>query len=388
MRLCIIATQNLWGKAPQPERAPGHTILGFLKAGIHITLVTSHPGNFQYDRLGVQVIRCGPLMVSTHRSLNALINLIAFPLMAMAIFFRHRLRFDLIYGHEVSAAFASKLISLISRKPLVLRFQGTVLYPLLNLSWFSKKKLFHLDHWMAMRLPCALIVMTNDGTSGDLVLRRLNPHTPHIFLRNGVVQPCHVLDRQEARRILNMESNAFVFLTVSRLVSWKRVDRAIQLIGSLAAQGFGAQLIVVGGGPERENLTSLASKLGVKQRVRFVGEVSQNQIFQYYQSCDVFLSLFDLSNVGNPLFEAMMSGCAIITLNNGTTHEIVQSRVNGILIEPNDPTTLHQAAVELILDSKLLASLRQGAIDFSSRNLLTWEQRIRGEISALKEVCK
>jgi len=139
-------------------------------------------------------------------------------------------------------------------------------------------------------------------------------------------------ERQEARRRLAITAKR-VLLTVSRLVSWKRVERSIQALAGVVEYYPDTVLIVVGDGSERERLERLAHELGVAQHVRFEGAVPHDEVPQYLAATDIFLSFYDWTNVGNPLLEAMMAGKCIVTLNNGDTAHFIKDEENGILLE-------------------------------------------------------
>ena len=73
---------------------------------------------------------------------------------------------DILYGYEVNGVLACALIRIFHKLPVVSRFQGTVLYPLVSKKFHLVR---YLDHVLALKYPTDLIVMTNDGTFGDEV---------------------------------------------------------------------------------------------------------------------------------------------------------------------------------------------------------------------------
>lgn len=119
-----------------------------------------------------------------------------------------------------------------------------------------------------------------------------------------------------------------VLLTVSRLVSWKCVDRSIIALPELVNNFSNIQLIVVGDGPERKKFEQLSDKFGVIEYVCFEGAVPHDKVPKYLAAADIFLSFYDWSNVGNPLLEAMKAGKCIITLNNDNTGRFIQNGYN------------------------------------------------------------
>jgi len=91
-------------------------------------------------------------------------------------------------------------------------------------------------------------------------------------------------------------------LFASRLVYWKRLDRALELACHLRPKVPDLLLVIVGDGTDRPRLEAEAVRLGVSDSVRFAGAVAHTQMPVFYQTADVFGSLYDLSNAGNPLF--------------------------------------------------------------------------------------
>jgi glycosyltransferase involved in cell wall biosynthesis len=222
--------------------------------------------------------------------------------------------------------------------------------------------------------------MTNDGTQGDVVLDRLNHRSQKtLFLRNGVDKklfssPTDTIDNP------NFDSDGPVLLTVSRLVSWKRVDRAIQALPKVVKRYPETTLVIVGDGPEQSSLEEQARSLNVRENIHFAGAVPHDQIPQYLNSSDIFLSLFDISNVGNPLLEALTAGCCIVTLDTGATATVITDGENGKLLSLSDINNLSNVIIELISDDDKRSMLARNASDFADKQLWTWEERIDREI--------
>src|SRR4029079_4478918 len=147
----------------------------------------------------------------------------------------------------------------------------------------------------------------------------------------------------------------FVLVTSSRLARWKRIDRAIDAVALLRAKGIHARLLVVGDGEERANLERQAAQRLVKDVVTFVGGVPQPEVQRHLWAADVFLSTNELSNVGNPLLEAMLAGRCILTLDEGDTRELIAAGVTGRLLPVGEPGAIAAALAELAADVDLRA---------------------------------
>lgn len=287
---------------------------------------------------------------------------------------------DVVYGYEIYGVPVAKLLSKIWKVPAVSRFQGTSL----GVAWMQKKfwKLRAWEHVLAFKIPTDLTIMTNDGTQGDKVLQKLNIDSNQVkFWMNGVNWGSfkNNISKAIAKKDLKIEAK-YVLLTLSRLVSWKCVDRGINALPELVNNFSDIQLIIVGDGAERKKLEQLCNKLGIKQYVYFEGAVPHDKVPKYLAAADIFLSFYDWSNVGNPLLEAMMAGKCIVTLNNGDTGRFIQNSYNGVLLEYKDLPKLSQVIKELLEDEVRRNYLGANARKFAEEHFWSWEERIEAEI--------
>jgi len=300
---------------------------------------------------------------------------------------------DVLYGYEVYGVVAAHLVRFLHRKkrlPIVSRYQGTVLLPGLG---SLRRKLLLWDHILALKLPGDLTIMTNDGTQGDVVLQKLRSPVKELkFWRNGIHprRPVSQEDISALRTRLGIGPDDHVLLTVSRLVQWKRVDRAIEALALVHQRIPNVKLVIVGDGPCRTMLEELARIKDVENQAIFTGNIDNSEVPKYLVMADVFLSLYDLSNVGNPLLEALRYGKCIVTLNNGATSEVIRNGDNGILLDLSDDLIKRIAAavVRVLKDSALRSRLEQGASSYADSELWTWEDRMEAEVrevSALVE---
>jgi glycosyltransferase involved in cell wall biosynthesis len=304
--------------------------------------------------------------------------------------------YDLLYGYEVHAALAARLLR---RRgfglPLVTRFQGTVMRPALDSALLYARR---YEEALALKTPADLVIMTDDGTQGDEVLARLNPGVRGRvrFWRNGLdldrLRPPSAEERQAARMALGIDDDAFVLVTASRLAAWKRVDRAVRALPRVRAWSPRALLLVAGDGEERARLEALARALGVGNAVRFTGALPQPEVARCMHAADVFLAVADLSNVGNPLLEAMACGMCVVAVDAGDTRDLVIDGRTGRLVDTSQRSgfvkPLEERLAELIValagDQQQRERLRAGAAAYARERFWTWDQRMAAELDAVQ----
>jgi len=301
--------------------------------------------------------------------------------------YRQGIKPDVIYAAECDAILIGSLLRRIYRVPLIARYYG-ISTILLN------KPYSHFFYFLGLTRKSDMAIVTDDGTISLQELTRINRKTKNFkFWRNGVDRIS--LDSQRISEIasqLNLERNDFLLMTNSRLYGWKRVDRAVRLMPFLLTRtSLPLKLMIVGDGPEKQNLNILARKLGVQQAILFTGWVKHTDIYNFYSLASVFLSFYEMSNIGNPLLEALNSGKCIVTLNTGGTSGIIKNGENGILVDREEEEVklterLASIIKHLIENEGYRLKLEQGAREYARKFLWTWEERLEVEWKSVQEL--
>ena len=169
-------------------------------------------------------------------------------------------------------------------------------------------------------------------------------------------------------------------LAVGRLVPKKGYPVLLEALGQLVAQGRAVTCTIVGAGPEREDLESLASRLGISHHVHFLGALAATAVAASYHEADVFVQASvvmangDRDGIPNSLLEAMASGVAVAASDVAGIPEVVTPEC-GLLVAPGDPAALAEALGRLQdepeLRARLSAAGRRRMIDSFDRRTCT-----------------
>lgn len=110
-----------------------------------------------------------------------------------------------------------------------------------------------------------------------------------------------------------------------------------------------AGLLLVGDGPQRDELVALAAHLGVTGRVRFAGAVAHAQVPAWLQQMDVYVaaSRDDSESFGVAVVEASACGLPVIVSDAGGLPEVVEDGVTGVVVPRQNPQVLADAIVSL-----------------------------------------
>ena len=172
-----------------------------------------------------------------------------------------------------------------------------------------------------------------------------------LVIPNGIdLEKFKNLSRKDIRKRLEIKDNEKIITFVGTLRPVKGVKYLIKAMELIIKKNENLKLMLVGDGEEREELERLVEELDLKECVKFIGRVQNEEIPQYMAASDVFV-LPSLSE-GFPVvtLEAMASGLAIIATSVGGLPEIIEDGENGFLVEPKNPKEIAKKVL-LILGS-------------------------------------
>jgi glycosyltransferase involved in cell wall biosynthesis len=162
------------------------------------------------------------------------------------------------------------------------------------------------------------------------------------------------------------------YLIVSRLVSYKKLDLAVE-----ACTRLGKSLIVIGDGPDRARLEAMAGPM-----VKFKGRLPDWQVVDYMKRCKAFL-FPGLEDFGITPLEANACGRPVIAFQGGGALDTVKPGVNGMYFEQQTAESLADALVRFEGMSWEPAAIRAHAESFSeARFVQQLEAFIEGRLPA------
>lgn len=268
---------------------------------------------------------------------------------------------------------------------VVLRHYGTWLYDVwTNEAWFRLVK--YIPSAVAIRCPADLVIMTNDGTCGDRVLKTLRvPAGKCRFWLNGVRKDLRLtdFDRRAEKAGLGLHRDCNVLMTIGRLSDWKRQDRVIRALPRIVAEFPNTKYLLIGEGPERDRLDALSRELGMREHVVFTGAVANESLASYLNLADVYLQVNDCSNLSTTLIEALAAGCPCITRDVGATTDIIDAGENAILLSPGEAEDIAKAVLDLLRNPDKRLALGQRAYEDAMRRFQTWDERMDMEVDEL-----
>jgi glycosyltransferase involved in cell wall biosynthesis len=179
------------------------------------------------------------------------------------------------------------------------------------------------------------------------------------------------VDGASVRQELGLDAGAPVLAVVAQLTPWKGQDDAVRALADLAGRGGDATLLLAGSakfagaGTQYDNvefergLRALSEELGVGERVRFLGE--RADVAAILAATDILLMPSWREAFGRIAVEAMAMGVPVVATNVGGPPEILESGVEGLLLEPRRPDLWGREIGQLLDDPARLAAMGERA---------------------------
>ena len=154
--------------------------------------------------------------------------------------------------------------------------------------------------------------------------------------------------RQALFRRWGLRDNGCTLVTVTRLSREKNIMEILAYFPDLLRKLPEAQLIIVGDGPDRKRLRHFCEKNHLTGHVRFTGRISPEEVYQYYDMGDVFVSASTFEVHSMSYLEAMASGLPLVCREDASLRGVLKNGENGYIYR-NKREFIH--AVSVILGS-------------------------------------
>ncbi|MGE5375844.1 MAG: glycosyltransferase family 4 protein [Bacteroidota bacterium] len=257
------------------------------------------------------------------------------------------LRPDIIHAHEIltPASIAILAKRILMRPVLVKLLRGGARGDIYKI---KRRPFWKSDMRRLIRDVDAFLVISREI---DQELAALDvPPEKRVFLPNGVdtvrCTPASEERKQKLRASLSLPQQAKIVLYAGRLVPEKRVDHLLMIWPEVRTRFPAAHLLILGEGAERDRLMEMNV-----DGAQFTGQVQE--AVPYLQAADLFVLPSSTEGLSNSILEAMSCGLPVLATTVGGAPDVIQHKVSGWLIPPEDVDAL-QSGLETLLDDEAL----------------------------------
>ncbi|MEK6984706.1 MAG: glycosyltransferase family 4 protein [Nanoarchaeota archaeon] len=216
-----------------------------------------------------------------------------------------------------------------------------------------------------------------------------------IVVNNGVdLEKLKVTKSREVmKKELNL-GNKKILLSVGGLVKRKGIDIVIKALHGVIKKVPNLAYLVIGRGSELENLKVLSKSLGLEEKVRFLGYVSNSEIANYFNLCDVFVLMSNtikdkggIEGFGIVYIEASAMGKPAIGGKSGGTGDAIVDNATGFRVQPNSLNELIKKLILLLRNDRLRLKMGSAGRKRVLKNFL-WKHNVEKTIEVYKAALK
>lgn len=314
------------------------------------------------DEDGVKVFRV-PVFGRKDLATASNLSMFTFPLTSIpkGISLCRKNKYDVINTHFYAPSGPTGMVlSLLFSIPNVLYIHGADVYDPTRLNKTPAGKgilsfLLRLSAKIQSRF--AKKIACQSSNTKENIITYIAPKKDITVIPLPFAKPVHP---KSSKKSLGLDPKKYYILSAGRVVKRKGYDYLIKALAHLPER---IHALIMGDGPELENLRHLATELRLTERVHFLGFVqSDEDKYKYYASADAYVLSSLHEGMGIVVQEAMEFGLPIVATNHGGQVDLVSENINGLLVPPQDSPALAEAILT-VYRSKPLAR------KFSKNNL-------------------
>jgi glycosyltransferase involved in cell wall biosynthesis len=236
----------------------------------------------------------------------------------------------------------------------------------ISCSWFCHEPsgFIHIKKWRnAITSPLKKNIANAIAPIMAIIDKKLTTYANEIFVNSAYSQAVAEkiyhkkgiiihpgVDTEKYKPSLFKEKENYL-LSVGRLSKFKNLDILISAFAKLENKKM--LLYIIGNGEEKNNLQNLAKKLRVNERIKFLSNISDEKIINYYAKAKLFVLCSKNEPFGIVSIEAMACGTAVIADDSGGPLETVKNKETGELINC-DVKNLCHTLEKLLSNEELL----------------------------------
>ena len=251
---------------------------------------------------------------------------------------------DIIHTHLFVSGVAGRLVARLLGTPTVVHEQCN---ESTSAPWFAKK----IDSLLA---PWTSAVICVSESTAEFNLREKCVPLEKIHIIPNSINPerleslSSARERVKLREDLHVPKDALVVTGIGRMVWQKRFDLFLQIAARVLKIRSDIFFLIVGGGPEREQLEADAKRSGIGGHVRFLGV--RDDIGLILGITDIYLLVSDFEGFPLTLLEAMAMGVCVVATDVDGAHEMLAGNGAGVLVPPGNALAAAEALLVILGD--------------------------------------
>jgi glycosyltransferase involved in cell wall biosynthesis len=200
--------------------------------------------------------------------------------------------------------------------------------------------------------------ITNSHAGKDYLVQFLKAKKELVFVRPYLVPDKSYLSQKkvDVKKLLT-DARRPIFLYVGLIIKRKGLKFLIEAFAALKRKGYeDFTLMIIGEGPQRQELEGMIEELGIEKQVKWMGWVNYNSLGYFFDSSDIFVLPTFEDTWGMVVLEAMAFGKPVLCSELAGAREMVKNGESGFTFDPahDNPEVLSEILRKFIDDPNLI----------------------------------
>ncbi len=288
-----------------------------------------------------------------------------------------------IVGYECGYTLAAKAISVLFRIPYINKFQGTVLKAT---DRDPKKAVMYFPYNYFGINRANLCLMVDDGTDGHYYASRRGNSNVY-FEPHGVSIDDYREINSKSSINTNRFNGKFIIFNNASGSTWKRTDRVIRALQYIDIKTLEKLVFLTTyKAPDKQALQEYTKLVHMEKYVEFLDNIDHITSNYLVQNSNILIMTNEMSNLGNPVLEAIYYGTPLISLNDGSLDKYVINGENAVLLDLNGDFDIKLAEVitQFVEDKNFYSRIKENSQ--KNTTVHTLEEQQNKEVAQIQKV--
>jgi len=254
-------------------------------------------------------------------------------------------KWDVVHVHGYHSI-VPLLATLAGARPLVFtpHYHGTGHSPLRKALHLPYRRFGALITSASRRVICV--------SEAELAL--LTSHFPGVCGKARVIP--NGVDLAKLRAAVPFAGDKKTIVSAGRLETYKHVEDTLRALARLSPD---YQLVVIGAGPDRARLEAIGRGLGLADRVRFLGRIGSDELYRWYRTADVYVTMSSNEAMGITILELLACGARVVATDIPAHREVNDRVGRALTIVPRTAGSSELArAIEVAASTPFVENMR------------------------------
>ena len=171
---------------------------------------------------------------------------------------------------------------------------------------------------------------------------------------------------EKLRKKYNIKKTDYVIGSVSRVAKEKSIDKIIKTFKTISERISNSKLLIVGDGPDREELEELSKELELDDKVIFTSKVPNEEIQNYYRLMNIFVTFSTTETQGLTVIEASAASVPVLAIKDDSFVDSVIDGENGFVFTTEKEYI--DCVYKLYDDKKLYKKISDNSINIANKH--------------------